>query len=42
VAAHSVYFLPDSLEFYVALTQRNVMSPRVAPTKFTFAELFAK
>ena len=42
VAAHSVYFFPDTLEFYVALTKRNVMSPSVAPTKFTFAELFAK
>jgi hypothetical protein len=42
VAAHSVYFLPDTLEMYVALSKHNVMSPSVAPTKFTFAELFAK
>ena len=42
VAAHSVYFLPDSLVMYVALSKRNVMSPSVAPTQFTFEELFAK
>jgi len=42
VAAHSVYFYPDTLEFHVALTKRNVMSPSVVPTKFTFEELFAK
>ena len=42
VAAHSVYFLPDTLELHVALSKRNVMSPSVAPTKFTFEELFAK
>ncbi len=42
VAAHSVYFLPDTLEFDVAFSKQNVMSPSVAPTKFSFAELFAK
>lgn len=42
VAAHSVYCLPDTLEMYVAISKRNVMSPSVAPTKFTFEELFAK
>lgn len=39
VAAHSVYFYPDTLELHVALTRGNVMSPRVVPTAFTFKEL---
>ncbi|HLX64418.1 MAG TPA: C45 family autoproteolytic acyltransferase/hydrolase [Planctomycetota bacterium] len=42
VAAHSAYFFPDSLEFYVALSRRNIMSPSVAPTKFSLKELFEK
>jgi len=42
VAAHSVYFYPDKLELHVALTRGNVMSPRVAPTAFTWKELFGK
>jgi hypothetical protein len=42
IAAHSVYFHPDTMAFDVALTRGNVMSPRVAPTAYTFAELFAK
>jgi len=42
VAAHSVYFFPDTLEFDIALTKDNVMSPHVAPVAFTFAELFSK
>jgi hypothetical protein len=40
VAAHSVYFYPDKLGMEVSLTRNNVMSPRVAPTGFTFKELF--
>ena len=39
VAAHSVYFFPDRLVLQVALTRNNVMSPRVAPTEFSFKEL---
>ena len=42
VAAHSVYFFPDKREFYLAYTHNNVMSPSVAPTKFTMDELFGK
>jgi hypothetical protein len=42
VAAHSVYFFPDTLEFSIALTKDNVMAPHVAPVAFSFAELFAK
>ena len=42
LAAHSVYFCPDKLGLYVALTRGNVMSPRVAPVEFTWQELFAK
>lgn len=42
VAAHSVYFFPDRLEMYVSLTRGQVMSPRVAPTMFTFSELMGK
>jgi hypothetical protein len=42
VAAHSVYFFPDTLEFDIALTQENVMAPHVAPIAFSFAELFGK
>ena len=42
LAAHSVYFYPDKLELYVALTRGNVMSPRVAPVEFTWQELFAE
>jgi hypothetical protein len=40
VAAHSVYFFPDTLEFQCAETKDNVMSPHVAPTAFSFKELF--
>ena len=40
VAAHSVYFFPDRLEFEVSLTKNNVMSPRVAPVEFSMKELF--
>jgi len=40
VAAHSVYFHPDTMVFHLALTHENVMSPRVAPTAFTLKELF--
>lgn len=39
IAAHSVYFYPDSKDFYLALTKRNIMSPSVAPVKFTWAEV---
>jgi hypothetical protein len=42
VAAHSVYFHPDTMALDVAVTRGNVMSPRVAPVAFTWAELFAK
>jgi hypothetical protein len=42
VAAHSVYFYPDTMMLHVALTRNNVMSPRVAPTEFTWKELFAR
>jgi len=42
VAAHSVYFYPDKLELYVALTHGNVMSPRVAPVEFAWQELFPR
>lgn len=42
VAAHCAYFLPDTMEMYVAISRRNVMAPSVPPTKFTVAELFAK
>ena len=42
LAAHSVYFFPDKLEFYLALTHNNIMSPSVAPTAFSFKELFAR
>lgn len=42
VAAHSVYFFPDRLEMQVAITKGNLMSPRIAPTAFSFSELFAK
>ncbi len=40
VAAHSVYFYPDTMEFRIALTKENVMSPHVPPTAFTFKALF--
>ena len=40
VAAHTVYFQPDQAKLQIALTRENVMSPRVAPTAFTFKELF--
>jgi len=42
VAAHSVYFMPDRMEMHVSLTRGQVMSPRVAPTAFTFSELMGK
>jgi hypothetical protein len=42
VAAHSIYFFPDSLEFQCAETKDNVMSPHVPPTAFSFKELFDK
>src|SRR5207302_343864 len=41
LAAHSVYFYPDKLEYFVSLTSNNIMSPTVVPVKFTFKELFA-
>jgi hypothetical protein len=41
VAAHSVYFFPDTLKFNVALTKNNVMSPSVAPVAFDLKELLA-
>ena len=40
VAAHSVYFYPDTVELHIALTRNNIMSPHVAPTAFSFKELF--
>ncbi|MFH0939305.1 MAG: hypothetical protein V1899_08495 [Planctomycetota bacterium] len=40
VAAHSVYFFPDTRKLHIALTKDNVMSPRVPPTEFTLKELF--
>jgi hypothetical protein len=42
VAAHSIYFYPDSLEFRIALTKENVMSPHVPPVAFSFKELVEK
>ena len=40
VAAHSIYFFPDTLEFQFAESKNNVMSPHVPPTAFSFKELF--
>ncbi|HYF50464.1 MAG TPA: C45 family autoproteolytic acyltransferase/hydrolase [Planctomycetota bacterium] len=40
IAAHSIYFQPDKAMLHVAMTRENVMSPRVAPTAFSFKELF--
>jgi hypothetical protein len=42
VAAHSIYFFPDRLELDIAITNGNVMSPRVVPTAFTMDELLRK
>ncbi len=39
IAAHSLYFFPDRRALGVALTQSNIMSPRVVPTMFTLEEL---
>ena len=39
IAAHSIYFYPDTKDFYLALTKRNIMSPSVAPVKFSWAEV---
>jgi hypothetical protein len=39
VAAHSVYFYPDTRKFSVSLTRNNVMSPSVAPVAFDAREL---
>jgi len=40
VAAHTVYFFPDKLELYIALSRENVISPRAVPVEFTLRELF--
>jgi len=42
VAAHSIYFFPDTRIMHVALSRGNIMSPRVAPTEFSLIELLKK
>ena len=42
VAAHSIYFFPDTLDFQFAETKDNVMSPHVPPTAFSYKEVFEK